>query len=262
MKIPLSYNARSLIQRPVSTAFTALGIALVVAVFIGMLALANGFRSALIRTGSTQNVLMLRRGADWRCRAASTAQSVSIIASSPHVATGGDGQPMVSPEAYIVINLPRHGGGATTWRTWWRAACRTRRSRSAATSRSSTGRRFAVGPERDLRRRELKGRFNNINVGDMLRFANRNWTVVCRFTADGSASSRRSGARTSSSMPVFRGERLPVRHVPSQGPGGIRGGQARRSRRTSGSPWTSHRESDFYAQQSELLGKILESSRS
>jgi len=34
VKIPLSYNARSLLQRPVSTAFTALGIALVVAVFI------------------------------------------------------------------------------------------------------------------------------------------------------------------------------------------------------------------------------------
>ena len=64
MKIPLSYNARSLLQRPVSTAFTALGIALVVAVFIGMLALANGFRSALVRTGSPENVLILRDGAD------------------------------------------------------------------------------------------------------------------------------------------------------------------------------------------------------
>src|SRR6185312_16263595 len=62
MKVPLSYNARSLLQRPVSTAFTAVGIALVVAVFIGMLALANGFRTALTRTGSTQNVLVLRRG--------------------------------------------------------------------------------------------------------------------------------------------------------------------------------------------------------
>ena len=64
MKIPLSYNARSLLQRPVSTAFTALGIGLVVAVFIGMLALANGFRAALVRTGSSENVLVLRRGAD------------------------------------------------------------------------------------------------------------------------------------------------------------------------------------------------------
>ena len=51
MKIPLEYNARSLLQRPVSTLLTALGIALVVAVFIGMLALANGFRAALASTG-------------------------------------------------------------------------------------------------------------------------------------------------------------------------------------------------------------------
>ena len=92
VKIPLSYNARSLIQRPVSTAFTALGIALVVAVFIGMLALANGFRSALIRTGSTQNVLILRRGADSEMSSSMDRQSVSILASSPMsrpVATGG-----------------------------------------------------------------------------------------------------------------------------------------------------------------------------
>ena len=64
MKIPLIYNLRSVRQRPVSTALTALGIGLVVAVFIGMLALANGFAAALTRTGSDRNVLVLRKGAD------------------------------------------------------------------------------------------------------------------------------------------------------------------------------------------------------
>ncbi len=81
MKIPLSYNARSLLQRPVSTAFTALGIGLVVAVFIGMLALANGFRSALVRTGSSENVLVLRRGADNEMSSSMDRQSISILAS-------------------------------------------------------------------------------------------------------------------------------------------------------------------------------------
>ena len=64
MKIPFIYNVRSVLQRPASTAFTALGIGLVVAVFVGMLALANGFRAALARTGSDNNALILRRGAD------------------------------------------------------------------------------------------------------------------------------------------------------------------------------------------------------
>ncbi len=49
--IPLVYNARSMMQRPVSTTFTAVGIALVVAVFIGMLALIPSWRAAL---GATQ----------------------------------------------------------------------------------------------------------------------------------------------------------------------------------------------------------------
>src|SRR3712207_5759261 len=113
MKIPIMYNVRSLLQRPVSTAFTALGIALVVAVFIGMLALANGFRAALVRTGSAENVLILRDGADSELSSAIDRGTVSILSSSPHVATGADGRALVSPESYVVIPLPRKGYDTT-----------------------------------------------------------------------------------------------------------------------------------------------------
>ena len=135
MKIPLSYNARSLLQRPVSTAFTALGIGLVVAVFIGMLALANGFRAALIRTGSSQNALVLRRGADSELSSGMDRQSASILASSPHVQTGGDGRPMVSPEVYVIIPLPRAGAATPiAWPTWWCAGSAQPPGRCGATS--------------------------------------------------------------------------------------------------------------------------------
>ena len=63
MQIPFVYNLRSVTNRPVSTALTALGIGLVVAVFVAMLALANGFVAALVKTGSSDNVLLLRKGA-------------------------------------------------------------------------------------------------------------------------------------------------------------------------------------------------------
>ena len=92
MKIPIVYNARSVLQRPVSTALTALGIALVVAVFIGMLALANGFRTALIRTGSDSNVMLLRKGADSELASGLDRGQASIISSFPHIATGADGR--------------------------------------------------------------------------------------------------------------------------------------------------------------------------
>src|SRR3970282_1173515 len=98
MSIPLIYNVRSVLERRVSTALTALGIGLVVALFIGTLALANGFRVALVRTGPRGHVLVLRRGADSELSSALSRETASIIAALPHVATGPDGRPRVSPE--------------------------------------------------------------------------------------------------------------------------------------------------------------------
>ena len=109
MKIPLTYNLRSVRQRPVSTALTALGIALVVAVFIGMLALANGFAAALTRTGSDRNVLVLRKGADSEMSSGLDRDAVNTLISSPHVARGPDGRALASPEVYVVIPLGRMG---------------------------------------------------------------------------------------------------------------------------------------------------------
>jgi putative ABC transport system permease protein len=98
MKIPLTYNLRSVRQRPVSTALTALGIGLVVAVFIAMLALANGFAAALTRTGSEQNVLVLRKGADSEMSSGLDRDAVSALTGTPHIARGADGRTLASPE--------------------------------------------------------------------------------------------------------------------------------------------------------------------
>ena len=103
--IPIVYNVRSVARRPVSTALTALGVGLVVAVFIGMLALANGFSAALARTGSDVNALVLRKGADSELSSGLGRDVASIVAADPHVATAGDGRPLVSPEVYVLIPL-------------------------------------------------------------------------------------------------------------------------------------------------------------
>jgi putative ABC transport system permease protein len=257
VKIPLSYNARSLIQRPVSTAFTALGIALVVAVFIGMLALANGFRSALIRTGSTQNVLILRRGADSEMSSSMDRQSVSILASSPHVATGGDGRPMVSPEAYVVIPLPRKGGDTTAM-----ANVVVRGVSSAAWGVRSNvqivaGRRPESGRTEICVGEKMAGRFNHTGVGETLRFAGRDWTVACRFTAGGSAFESEIWGENEQILPVFRGENFQSVTFRLKDPAAFE--EAKRTLEADKRVTVDvHRESDFYTQQSQLLGRILE----
>jgi ABC-type lipoprotein release transport system permease subunit len=257
VKIPLSYNARSLLQRPISTAFTALGIGLVVAVFIGMLALANGFRSALIRTGSSQNVLVLRRGADSELSSGMDRQSVSILTSAAHVATGGDGRPLVSPEVYVVIPLPRKGydttGLANVVVRGVSPAVWSVRSNIEVTA----GRRPESGKPEICVGEKMAGRFDHTGIGESLRFAGRDWTVVCRFTANGSAFESEIWGENEQVMPVFRGEAFQSVTFRLKDPGAFE--EAKRALEADKRLTVDvHREADFYAQQSQLLGRILQ----
>ena len=230
-----------------------------VAVFIGMLALANGFRAALVRTGSPENVLILRKGADSRAveRHRPRRRSASST-SSPHVATGGDGRPLVSPEAYIVIPLPRQGGDTTATRQ--RGGARREPSGlvgARATSRSSPGDGFASGQSpRSASARSWPGRFDHTGIGETLRFAGRDWTVVCRFTAGGSAFESEIWGENEQVLPVFRGETFQSLTFRLKDPGAFE--EAKRALEADKRiPVDVHRESEFYAEQSELLGTIL-----
>jgi ABC-type lipoprotein release transport system permease subunit len=257
VKIPLSYNARSLLQRPVSTAFTALGIALVVAVFIGMLALANGFRAALVRTGSAQNILVLRDGADSELSSSLDRQTASILTASSHVAVGGDGRPMVSPEAYVVIPLPRKGYDTTGL-----ANVVVRGVSPAVWSVRSNldivaGKRPESGKSEICVGEKMASRFDHTGIGESLRFGGRDWTVVCRFTAGGSAFESEIWAENEQVMPVFRRDAFQSLTFRLKDAGAFE--EAKRVLEADKRITVDvYREADFYAKQSELLGSILQ----
>jgi putative ABC transport system permease protein len=257
MKIPLEYNARSLLQRPVSTLLTALGIALVVAVFIGMLALANGFRAALTKTGSAQNVLILRRGADSELSSGLDRDAVSILTASPHIQTGADGRPMISPEVYVIIPLPRKGAADTTSM----ANVVVRGISPAAWTvrnnvRVEAGRKLETGKAEICVGKKMAGRFNHTGIGETLRFAGRNWTVVCRFSANGSAFESEIWGENEQFMPVFRGEAFQSVTFRLKDPAAF--DEAKRTLEADRRLTVDvHREADFYNQQSQLLGRIL-----
>jgi putative ABC transport system permease protein len=184
-------------------------------------------------------------------------QSVSILASSPHVATGGDGRPMVSPEAYVVIPLPRKGGDTTAM-----ANVVVRGVSSAAwTVRSNVqivaGRRPQSGRTEICVGEKIAGRFNHTGVGETLRFAGRKWTVACRFTAGGSAFESEIWGENEQILPVFRGENFQSVTFRLKDPAAFE--EAKRTLEADKRVTVDvHRESDFYTQQSQLLGRILE----
>ncbi len=255
MKIPLVYNLRSLTGRPVSTAFTALGIGLVVAVFIAMLALANGFAAALTTTGSAANVLVLRDGADSEMSSSFDRAAVSILASSPHVARNAAGVPLISPEVYIVIPLGRasdttqmanvvlRGVSDQVW------AVRTNLDITAGRRPESGRNEMCVGSK-------LVGRFPGTGMGEAIRFGGRAWDVVCHFTADGSAFESEMWGPTEQVMSIARGESFQSVTFRLADAGAF--DEAKRmleaDRRITVDVY---REAEFYAQQSQLLGTIL-----
>src|SRR5262249_23862481 len=114
MAIPFKYNFRNLVVRRVSTIMTIGTIALVVAVFVALFALANGLNSALVASGSPENVVVIRPGSQTEMQSGMTKEQFQILQTLPGIARGQQDKPKASGEIAVVVNLPRRGSGEST----------------------------------------------------------------------------------------------------------------------------------------------------
>src|SRR5437868_2771228 len=111
MALPLAYNVRSLLVRWKSTLLAMIGIALVVAVLVGLLSMASGFRSAFRPTGSAQNAILLQKGAQSEIGSSITKETIDSLSLDPRIAHAADGSALASPELVTVMALPRQSDG-------------------------------------------------------------------------------------------------------------------------------------------------------
>lgn len=254
MKIPIIYNLRSLRQRPVSTLTTALGMALVVAVFIAMNAMATGFRAALVSTGSAENVLLLRKAAQQEMNSGIPRQAVSIVSGFPFVAAGSDGLPLISAETFVVVPLDRANQGGMANVVVRGVSPRAFEVRKGV--EIVAGRMFNPGSREVVVGTAYASRFPNSNVGDVVRFAETDWTVVGQFSAGGSAFESEIWGENEQFMPVFRGEIFQSVTFRMRDPAafdGVKEAIESDPRLT----LDAFRERDFYANQSTMLAQIL-----
>jgi len=253
MKIPIIYNIRSLRQRPAATLTTALGMALVVAVFVAMNALANGFRSALSSTGADENVLVLRKGANQEMYSGISRQTASIIAGYPFVAQGPDGLPLVSAETFVVIPLERATGGMANVvaRGVGLNALDVRRNIEVV-----EGRAFRTGTREVVVGAAFVKRFDNSAIGDSIRFGGQSWQIVGHFTAGGSSFESEIWGENEQFMPVFRGEVFQTVTFRMRDPSAFDGVKA--SLEEDARLFVdAFREREYYENQSTLLATIL-----
>lgn len=176
-------NVRSIPQRLWMSVASVVSIALVVAVLLGFLALANGFSQTLKGSGSPNVVIVLRDGSGSELNSVIGRDQIDLLASGPSIKLGADGKPLISAELMLVVdgikkssdtkaNMPLRGIGPNG------LAVRSQ-------VRMREGRMFAPGSNEIVVGAGLLREFAGFEMGKTIRFGAQTWRVVGVFEAPG-----------------------------------------------------------------------------
>jgi len=182
-----STAVRTIPERRGSSLATIFGIAGVVAVFVAVFSIGDGFRKTLREAGTPGNAMVMRSGSDSEMMSTVFDEALEIIAQTPGVARGPvDGAadaPLSSGELFVIVDLPSRATGATSnvpLRGVQPAAFATRPS-----LRITSGRKFEWGKSEILVGEGALRAFRGLEVGSRLRWGKSEWTVVGTFSSGG-----------------------------------------------------------------------------
>jgi putative ABC transport system permease protein len=184
MAIPLIYNVRSVRQRWVSAIVAVLGIAGTVGVFVAMLAMARGFRATMVASGSPENAIVRRAGADSEMVSSVSVDAVHVIETAAGVRQQ-DGRPLVSAEVVVVAAFPLARTGTDANVQVRGVSTRALDVRSGV--RVVEGRFFEPGLTELVVGRNAVRAYSGLDLGATVRFGGGSWKVVGVFDAGSSA---------------------------------------------------------------------------
>lgn len=176
------FNLRSLPERKGAAVSAAVGIAGVAAVLVGVLAIAQGFRSAMTASGNPDTAIILRSGADSEMTSNFTRDEVRLISDAPGIARGANGV-MASNELFVIIDLPKRTTGTSSnvpLRGVGVAAFDVRSEIAMV-----QGRRFELGKNEVVVGAGAARAFAGLDVGQSIKIGMNTWNIVGVFTAGG-----------------------------------------------------------------------------
>jgi putative ABC transport system permease protein len=254
LKIPFMYSFRNLWTRRLTTVLTASGMALVVFVFASILMLAEGLQKTLVDTGSYDNVVVIRKAAVSEVQSSVERLQASIVETQPEVAIGSEGQRLLAKELVVLITMPKRGSDKPS-NVVIRGI-----SESSMSLRPQVklmeGRMPRSGSSEIIAGQSIAKRFKGGGVGETLRFAMRDWTVVGVFDAGNTGFSSEIWGDVDQLMQSFR------RPVYSSIIFKLRDSSefGKVKERIEGDPrltLEAKRETRYYKDQSEMLAKFL-----
>lgn len=250
----IGFNLRTLPARKGSAAAAIFGIAGVVAVFVGVLAIGEGFRKVMTAAGSEDTAVVLRGGADSEMVSILMRDEVNIIASAPGVARDA-GKPLVSPELFVIVNLPKKGTSSDSnvpLRGVEPAAFKVHEEVKVI-----EGRPFAWGRNEIIVGRAAVEEFAGLELGKELKLGTNIWTVVGIFEAKGSSSETEIWTDAAVLSPAYRrGNSFQSALVRLSSPGNF---QQFKDALTADPRLNVkvQRETEYYAEQSRVLRGII-----
>jgi putative ABC transport system permease protein len=176
------FGLMSVPQRIGGVVVTVIGCAGVVAVLVGVLSIATGFKQAMTVSGSPDSAIVLRTGADSEMVSGFGREETRIIADSPGVARTAQG-PLSSAELFVIINLPKRSTGTDAnvpLRGVEAAALQVRDN-----VKLIQGRMFEWGKDEVIVGIGAAREFAAMEIGSKIKVGRYDWPVVGVFSADG-----------------------------------------------------------------------------
>lgn len=177
-----AFNLRTLPERKGAAIAAAVGIAGVVAVLVGVLSIAEGFRKAMTVSGSEDVALVLRSGADSEMTSGLSHEDTRVISDAPGVARNPAGA-LASAELFVIINLPKRSTG-TDANVPFRGV-----QEMAFPVRGNVemvqGRKFQPGRNEVIVGAGAAREFAGLDLGKKLKIGQNEWDVVGVFSAGG-----------------------------------------------------------------------------
>lgn len=176
------FSLKSIPQRKGASATAAIGIAGVVAVLVGVLAIAEGFQRTMNVSGDPNVAIVLRSGSDAEMTSNFNREEVRLISDSPGLERNASG-PLASAELFAIIDLPKRSTG-TSANVPLRGV-----EAQAFDVRGNIelvqGRRFEPGRNEIIVGVGAAREFAGLDLGQSIRVGRNTWNVVGVFSSGG-----------------------------------------------------------------------------
>ncbi len=175
-------SLKSLPQRLAPSLVVVIGVAGVVGVLVSVLGMATGLSRTLANTGDPSRAIVLHKAATSEGLSNVDFDWLGPIQDAPGVLRGPHGEPAVSPEYIIGLNLPQRSGGE--------ASVTVRGTGAVAFLvhpewRIVAGRMFRPGLREIVVGSAAAAQFSGLEIGRHVDLGGKDWTVVGRFTSGG-----------------------------------------------------------------------------